>query len=251
MLQIFTPQYKLPLFNGLIDIHNHILPGIDDGSKTPETSLQMLKQLEALGFKGTIPTPHIFIELYPNTRKSIQKSYDRLIDEIDEKNEGHLKSFITHHNGFAAEYMIDENFLRLAKEESLFLTLKDQFILIEIPAAGQVPMLHEACFWLCTHGYQPILAHPERYFSITHTNEYQALKDRGMTFQLNALSLLGQYGPLAKEKAFKLLKQGMYDWIGTDAHTSGQLKLLHHLKLSKREGLQWEALVDHQKNSFT
>ena len=106
MFDIFKPKYKKPLFQGLTDIHNHLLPGIDDGSKSIFISQEMLRLYEELGFKKVIPTPHIYTELYPNTLKTINEASQMLIQGLD--NYSTLVS-----TSFAAEYMVDETFMNL------------------------------------------------------------------------------------------------------------------------------------------
>ena len=111
-------------------------------------------------------------------------------------------------------------------------------------------MLETACFILSQRDITPILAHPERYQLIESISEYQNLKNKGFYFQLNALSLLGQYGPYVKLKAEKLLKAGLYDLVGTDAHCQKDLILLENLKLSKKQGIQWDAIKEIQLELF-
>ena len=112
-------------------------------------------------------------------------------------------------------------------------------------------MLESACFDLCQKDITPILAHPERYNLINNISNYQNLKNKGFYFQLNALSLLGQYGPEVKEKAEKLLMAGLYDFVATDAHSVNDLKKLKNLILSKRLGIQWESVREFQLKLFS
>ena len=248
MFSIFRPKYKKPLFEGLIDIHNHLLPGIDDGSKSVGMSLEMLRLFETLGFVGTIPTPHIYQELYPNTPQSIAQAAQTLEAAIADKSGGPLNGWRP--KGFAAEYMVDETFMTLLDQKSALLTLPGQYILVEMHFFGQLDLIKEACFALCSAGYKPILAHPERYALIDDLADYSALKHQGFALQLNALSLLGHYGPQVKEKALKMLDHGLFDFVGTDAHHPGHLKSLQQLVLSQKQGLRWEAIVANQKNVF-
>ena len=74
----FFKKHSQPLFEGLCDIHNHLLPGIDDGSKHVAMSLKMLEAYQKLGFKSIIPTPHVYQELYPNTPESVRDSFQQL-----------------------------------------------------------------------------------------------------------------------------------------------------------------------------
>ena len=240
----FFQKHQKPLFEGLCDIHNHLLPGIDDGSKDLETSAKMLHAFEALGFKSTIPIPHIYKELYPNTPETIKNAYDLL------KQQKEVESSVRV-NSYAAEYMVDEVFMKNLEQSSPLLLLNDTYILLEINFFGKTTMLKSACFSLCQKNITPILAHPERYHLIKDISEYQNLKNQGFYFQLNALSLLGQYGPEVKQKAEKLLKAGLYDFVATDAHSVNDLKKLKSLSLSKKQGIQWESIREFQLKLFS
>ena len=240
----FFQKHQKPLFENLCDIHNHLLPGIDDGSKDVNASLEMLNEFEALGFKSTIPTPHIYKELYPNTPETIKNAFDLL-----KQHKGHENSVKI--NSYAAEYMVDEVFMKGLEEASPLLLLNDTYILLEINFFGQTTMLKSACFNLCQKDITPILAHPERYHMIKDISEYQNLKNQGFYFQLNALSLMGQYGPEVKQKAEKLLKEGLYDFVATDAHSVNDIKKLKNLSLSKKLGIQWESIREFQLKLFS
>jgi protein-tyrosine phosphatase len=207
----FFAKHKKPLFEGLCDIHNHLLPAIDDGSKSVGMSLKMLEGFKSLGFTSVIPTPHVYQELYPNTpttMKNLQTSMPSLL-------------------------------------------LKDTYILVEINFFSETTMLTEAGFTLLQNNITPILAHPERYHLLKDINVYKELKNKGFYLQLNALSLLGQYGPEVKQKAEKLLQEGLYDFIATDAHHPQHLKSLENLTLSKKQGIQWVGIREFQLAAFS
>jgi protein-tyrosine phosphatase len=204
----------------------------------------MLHAFEVLGFSSTIPTPHIYKELYPNTPETIKNAFNLL------KQQKELENSITI-NSYAAEYMVDEIFMKNLEQSSPLLLLNDTYILLEINFFGQTTMLKSACFSLCQKNITPILAHPERYHLIKDISEYQNLKNQGFYFQLNALSLLGQYGPEVKQKAEKLLKAGLYDFVATDAHSVHDLKKLKSLSLSKKQGIQWESIREFQLKLFS
>ena len=240
----FFKKHQKPLFEELCDIHNHLLPGIDDGSKDVDTSTKMLSAYNELGIKSVIPTPHIYKELYPNTSETIKNAFDLL------KQQKELENSITI-NSYAAEYMVDEVFMKNLEQSSPLLLLNDTYILLEINFFGKTTMLKSACFSLCQKNITPILAHPERYHLIKDISEYQNLKNQGFYFQLNALSLLGQYGPEVKQKAEKLLKAGLYDFVATDAHSVNDLIKLKNLSLSKKQGVQWESIREFQLRLFS
>ena len=240
----FFKKHQKPLFEGLCDIHNHLLPGIDDGSKNVNTSAKMLNAYNELGITSVIPTPHIYKELYPNTPETVKNAFHLLKQDKD------LKSTVKV-NSYAAEYMIDEVFMKNLEQSSPLLLLNDAYILLEINFFGKTTMLKSACFSLCQKNSTPILAHPERYHLIKDISEYQNLKNQGFYFQLNALSLMGQYGPEVKQKAEKLLKSGLYDFVATDAHNVNDLKKLKNLSLTKKQGVKWESIREFQLKLFS
>ena len=126
--------------------------------------------------------------------------------------------------------------------------------LVEINFFSETTMLVAAGFTLLQNNITPILAHPERYHSINTIKEYKELKNKGFYLQLNALSLLGHYGPDVKQKAEKVLKEGLYDFVATDAHHPQHLKILQNLTAVKKTRNQWEAIREFQhqflKNSI-
>ena len=243
MFDFFT-KHKKPLFEGLCDIHNHLLPAIDDGSKNVAMSLDMLEGFVSLGITSVIPTPHVYQDLYPNTPTTIKNAFDLLSAETSK-----IQSPKVH--SYGAEYMIDEVFMKNLQTSMPALLLNDEYILVEINFFSETTMLVAAGFTLLQNNITPILAHPERYHSINTTKEYKELKNKGFYLQLNALSLLGHYGPDVKQKAEKLLKEGLYDFVATDAHHPQHLKILQNLTLSKKHGMQWEAIRKFQLTQFS
>tara|TARA_Y100001954_G_C15806499_1_gene602920 strand:+ start:1956 stop:2690 length:735 start_codon:yes stop_codon:yes gene_type:complete len=239
----FFKKYSKPLFKDLCDIHNHLLPGIDDGSKDVKMSLKMLESYKILGFSSIITTPHIYKELYPNTIESIKNSFQLLLKKNKLKKHPHIHSY-------AAEYMVDEIFMKNLELAIPNLLLNKKYILVEINFFGGIELLEKACFILLQKDIFPILAHPERYHLIENLQDYQNIKEKGFYFQLNALSLLGHYGPSVKQKAKILLNEGLYDFVATDAHNPMHLQQLDKLKLSKKEGLKWELIREFQLDKF-
>ena len=240
----FFAKHKKPLFEGLCDIHNHLLPGIDDGSKGVGMSLKMLEKFDALGIASVLPTPHIYQDLYPNTPTTIKNAFDLLTEKTSKIENPKV-------NAYAAEYMIDEVFMKNLQSSMPTLLLNDEYILVEINFFSETTLLVAAGFTLLQHNITPILAHPERYHSILTIREYKELKNKGFYLQLNALSLTGHYGPDVKKKAENLLKEGLYDFVATDAHNPQHLKTLQNLSLSKKQGIQWEKIREFQLKEFS
>jgi tyrosine-protein phosphatase YwqE len=219
---------KLPFtelfIEGFVDIHSHLLPGIDDGAKNLDQSILLIEELRACGIKKFVTTPHILGEVYPNTPEIIKEKLQLVKDEL--LNRGIID--IRLHA--AAEYMLDDQFYKLLQEKNL-LTLKDNYLLIECSFFNPPINLREILFEIQLAGYQPILAHPERYM-FWHKNYemFETLKSAGCLFQLNILSLTKHYGKEVYKTSEHLIKNGMIDFVGTDTHHS------HHIELLQQEG---------------
>jgi len=194
-----------------VDIHSHLLPGIDDGARDFTDTLGMVKSLQGFGFSQFITTPHTMYHVWDNTRESILSLKVKTILEL-EKNDINV-SFRT-----ASEYMMDDQFVKLFQAGEL-LTLKDNYVLVEMSYINAPMQLYTILFDLQVAGYIPVLAHPERY-SFYHNNfdEYVKLKRVGCLFQLNLLAVVGYYGASIAKIAEQLLQKGMYDFVGSDVH---------------------------------
>jgi protein-tyrosine phosphatase len=194
-----------------IDIHSHLLPGIDDGAKNSEDSHFLISELQKMGISDFITTPHIFRGFYDNTFDGIKKTETETISELK-------KIGIHAPLRAAAEYLMDDHFISLVQKNEI-LTLKDNYVLVEMSYLNAPINLYDILFDLQVAGYKPVLAHPERYsFYHKNFNEYIKLKNAGCLFQLNLLSTVGYYGPDVAECAKKLLEKGLIDYVGTDTH---------------------------------
>ena len=208
------------------DIHAHLIPGIDDGPKSFAESIRLIKGLSELGYKRLYATPHVYQELYPNDRLDILAGFEVLKRHLEPLN---LDVEIYP----AAEYFLDEYFLELLKKDEL-LPIGDNYLLVEDSFYERKDLIENYIFQIRVSGYQPILAHPERYLHIgKNKDRFGKLKEMGCLFQLNLLSLLGHYGAEVKNLAKFLLKNGYIDFLGTDLHNEPQLKQLKKLKKSK------------------
>lgn len=204
----------------LTDIHSHILYGIDDGSKSPQESIEILSGLQDMGFQKFITTPHIMHEYYPNSPSSINKAHDLL--GVALKNAD--RSFTV---AAAAEYYGDEYFLDLIEGGKQLQLLSNDYILFETSMVAKSPLVNSIVFKLKTKGYRPILAHPERY--LYYKKEVDIFKALNCDLQVNLLSLVGWYGPEQKKLAIYLIENDLVSFLGTDIHRSDQLKALQNL----------------------
>lgn len=209
---------------GYTDIHSHLLPGIDDGAKTIEDSINLIKQFKTFGITNLITTPHIMGQVWSNTPKIINQKLSALIEAL--KKEGLSDINIS----AAAEYLIDDNFVNSLKNGEL-LTLKDNLVLVELSYFNPPVNLFDILFDMQVAGYKPVLAHPERYaFYHNDIEKFDALKKAGCLFQLNLLSLTKHYGQKVQATAHYLLKTDYYDFSGSDVHRK------HHLNLMTKIG---------------
>ena len=200
--------------DGYVDIHSHVLPGIDDGAKCLDDSRLMIKRMIDFGFSKIICTPHTMDGVYNNNNDKIISSYNNLINNIEE-------DIIIK---YSSEYMSDDILLKKIEEKTL-LPLHDNFILIEFSYYSPPLNLNEIIFRLQLAGYRPIIAHPERYrFFHNDLNKLFDLKNRGCFFQLNLLSTIGYYGKDIMIFTDKLLKNDLIDFVGSDVHNIRQLE---------------------------
>ncbi len=198
------------------DFHSHLIPGLDDGADTIIDSLVMLKSLRKLGFKKIITTPHIKGERFPNSKEIILKGAAQLRKTI-RKNKIDLQFEV------AAEYLLDDSFMKLL-EENQVLTFGKNHVLVELPFLEEDYNHEEYIFKLKMKKYIPILAHPERYvYWFEDLNRYSRLKQMGCEFQVNILSFTGYYGNEVKRAAQVLFKNDMIDYLCTDLHNIHQL----------------------------
>lgn len=229
---------------GLTDMHCHILPGIDDGSEDNEMSLTMLNQFIDLGYTGIIATPHIMEGMYQNSSSKILrelKTFRKLIAE----------------NGFqgfsvdaSAEYMLDQGFDNLLVNRD-FLPITGKKILVEMSYFQQNIYVESQIFDLQQHGFEPILAHPERYPYLRQTEDVIMFQRKGCYLQLNILALSGHYGPAVYKRSIDLLAKNHYDFIGTDAHKPAHLEKLKEITISKKLIAPIEALVNTTKENMS
>jgi tyrosine-protein phosphatase YwqE len=220
MLSFFKKTPKLTFAEILkVDIHSHLIPGIDDGSPDINTSINFLENLIELGYEKVITTPHIMMDLYPNNSRIIREGLENLKVELKKRN---IKIEIE----AAAEYFFDAHFEKLINDNDILSFGDKKYVLFEMSFITPSQNFEEGIFNLLTKGYTPILAHPERY-NYWHENHkiFPYLRELGCLMQINIPSLLGYYGKPIKNLAFRLIKEGYIDFLGTDLHHDRHLKL--------------------------
>lgn len=203
-----------------IDVHSHLLPGIDDGSQSIEETIGMLLKFVDLGYQKVITTPHIMQDHYPNTSKIIKKGLEEVREEI-------VKSNIPISIDAAAEYYFDE-FLFTKIKEGDILTFGDNFVLFELSFVSKPHNLDQLIFDFKTNNYTPVLAHYERYPYLYNRGMgyVEQLKEKGLKIQVNLNSLTGHYGKPVQKQAELLIDSKLVDLVGTDCHRIEHLEIL-------------------------
>lgn len=207
------------------DMHSHLLPGIDDGAQDIENSLELITGMRKLGYKKLITTPHVMWDMYKNTHDIIRQKLKTVQEAIKEAG-------IEVEISAAAEYFLDEHVEELLRDKEPLLTVSGNMVLTEFSMAFPSMNIKDILFEMQMQGYQPIIAHPERYIYLDRNKEfYTELRDIGCLFQLNLLSMGGHYGRSVTELANYLLKNGFYNLIGTDLHHLGHLEGLQRFDM--------------------
>ena len=198
----------------MVDIHNHLLYGIDDGSKSIEESIDVLRDLEKSGFTDVILTPHYIKDSrYSNSRNDNLQRLNRLKKELKKKN-------ISINLYLGNEIFMDDSIYELLKNDKVSSLNNTNYLLIELPMSGEYPGYLEEFKYLMSQGYKVVLAHPERYLSFQEDfNLVYQLEDIGVYFQSNIDSLVGKYGPVAESMVKRLLKENKLSFLATDIHT--------------------------------
>lgn len=219
---LFDSQKRKDVYLGhiAIDIHSHILPGIDDGVETIEQAVAMVSKMQSLGYTHVFATPHVMWDCYRNTPEIIN-------NKLLEVQKACLEANLDIQVGAAAEYFIDEHFNELLSTGQQLLTLPGRRLLVELPYSTPLLNTSENLFSIISHGYQPVLAHPERYtYFYSDPSIYKKLADQGCELQVNILSLTGYYGGNISKMAEWLLKNNLVTFIGTDAHKMPHLEMV-------------------------
>jgi protein-tyrosine phosphatase len=207
--------------SGLVaDMHNHLIPGIDDGATDMESSIVMIRAMHALGYRKFIATPHVQWEMFKNTHEIIENGANNVRERLKET------EMNVEFRG-AAEYFLDEHVDELLEKNVPLLTIYKNMVLVEFSFIRQPMDLKDKLFQLQIKGYQPIIAHPERYLYFgAHKNVYDELHDMDCVFQLNLLSLVGYYGKKQEELAQYLIKKKYVSLLGSDLHNIRHINIL-------------------------
>ncbi|WP_213522339.1 CpsB/CapC family capsule biosynthesis tyrosine phosphatase [Nonlabens sp.] len=243
MIFFHRSVYLIDFLEGITDIHNHLLPGIDDGAPDLETTINMIQAMKDIGVRNAIATPHTMEDYYQNDVASITANFQETTKALEATA---ARGFI---RNAASEYMMDGQWNQLI-EEGAYLCLHKNYLLTELSYFQRPDPLETWVFKMCQKGLIPILAHPERYAYLHSVNRLTDLKNRGFELQLNLLSLSDHYGEQVHAKAISLLDKGLYEYLGTDAHHLTHLEKIKNIKIKKKHLPSLKKLVEHHKQVF-
>ncbi len=193
----------------LVDIHCHILPGVDDGAPDMETSRAMIRDAYEQGVRYIIATPHYRPEMFEPSMKKVTRVYHELRDYAEEVGIG-LR--------LGCEYYRNEQMIRHLDKKLRPTMLGSRYVLTEFSTNDSFVTVRNYIYELITKGYRPIVAHVERYFCCQEPERIQELKKLGAQIQINADSVLGYEGHTIKKFCAGLMKDDLVDFIGSDAH---------------------------------
>ena len=204
-----------------IDIHSHILPGIDDGARTLEESVQLVSEMAGWGFERITCTPHI-TKKFRNTQESIKEKFDMLSNAVSRKG-------LDIELRMSAEYRLNPETWPEILSQGQLMPIEDQYILMEFPIndptemGDLIPM--EEFRKVLSLGLTPVLPHPERYFYLDH---YDLLRyvDAGVKIQSNYGSLAGVYGSEVRDRTQSLIDEGIVSFLASDMHNMLYIKTI-------------------------
>ena len=215
---LFSPAPVVSDFSSLqIDLHSHLIPGIDDGVQTMDEALHHIETLKRMGYRKLITTPHIMPGYYENTRETILGGLEKVRQELKaHKIDIEIEA--------AAEYYFDDYlFDVIDKDEAL--TFGDNYLLFELPTFDLPVRVKEFIFEANRRKIKPMLAHVERYTYLhdeqighDHLAPYEELYNMELYMQINIGSLAGIYGEKLQKLSYKLIEKGWIDFLGSDLH---------------------------------
>lgn len=215
-------QQKLPFAT---DMHSHIVPGVDDGSPDVETSLSLLSSMNEWGLKRIFASPHSTQDKFENTPQSLAAPFGQLMEGANS-----MPVELDYH----LEYRIDEFFLDQLEADNIR-PLPGNFLLIENGFSHEPWGIESLVYDLLNRGYNPVLAHPERYhyYSGKNSRRLKELHDMGLYFQINLLSLAGYYGKFERKAALDMLEHNMVQFVGTDLHRASHVESINRYLCSR------------------
>ena len=216
------PAIQLPPFDFStigVDMHSHLLHGIDDGAATLDHSIGMILKFKELGYKKLIATPHIMMDCYQNTPEIIAAKHAEVKAELERLN-------IDIEFEAAAENFYEEALTESIKEKRA-VTFNGNYLLFEFSFFSEPAQIDQLIFDMSVNGYIPVLAHYERYpYYFKNPAKIEEYRSKGVQIQVNLLSIVGHYGPDVMEQAHYLIDNQLVDFVSLDCHRIEHLEIL-------------------------
>ncbi len=213
----------------MIDIHSHIISGIDDGARSFEESIALLEKMQKMGIKAVIATPHYITcsKYMENNEEKLQKLQN--IKKVAMDQNISISLFLGN------EVFIDGDILLLIEEGKVATLNGSRYILIELPVDQLTSDLYNILFLLRSKGFVPIIAHPERYrYLQSEPEKIEKFLEMGCLFQGNVENVVAKYGKSAKKLFFYLLKNNKYHFLATDVHHQDDIMFTNFKKVKKK-----------------
>lgn len=225
MFPLFSKKGRIERFPFGSDVHSHLLPGIDDGVKSLDEAKSVILVMQRLGFSKLVTTPHVMRDVYRNTTDIINEALAGLRTFLE-------KQSVSMSVEAAAEYYLDESVMSDLATNTPLLTFGKRYLLFETNSLSEPFFLKDFIFKATSQGYKPVLAHPERYLYMT-PEKMEDLRDRGVLFQINSLSLTGFYSKQVQKVAERFIDRKCIDFLGSDCHCLPQAVALEKVWASR------------------
>lgn len=213
----------------MIDIHSHIINGIDDGAECLKESITILKKMSEIGFTHVVATPH-----YITGSHFVSNNYEKF-DKLETIRKTIEKIEIPIHLYLGNEIFMDASILSLLKKNEVTSLNGSRYLLIEFPVSRPIHEMLEILFYFRSKDYVPIIAHPERYVYLQENHEMiEEFLKMGCLFQGNFSNILEKYGMHAKKLFLYMLKKNQYQFLASDIHHQDDV-LFYKMKKVKKE----------------
>lgn len=224
----FRKTNRVPVGSLVIpqDLHTHLIPGVDDGRFTPQSAADTIARMYAKGTRQVCLTPHMISGLYEAAPEELERRMQAIVD---------LAGVAAPELFLGAEYMVDDHFRAHVAKGGDVLALPGNRVLIEMSYYAESPQIFEVVSILKQRGFDPVLAHPERYLYMERRMEdFDRLHDMGCAFQLNILSATGIYGATSLRIVRNLFERSYYGFAGSDVHSPAQYESLYGSYMSEK-----------------
>lgn len=211
----------------LTDIHSHLLPGLDDGVKSFEEAIRIIRQFKELGYVKAVTTPHVMSDAYRNEPQQILSQLHLLRESLRAES-------VDFEIEACAEYYLDELLVQKLNQGERLLTFGNNYLLFETNFLTEPYQLKDFIFNASTQGYRLILAHPERYqYLVSDFSKVEDLRNRNVLFQINIPSIVGAYSKPIQKLAFQLINKGWVEFLGSDCHNQFHVDMMKDARRNK------------------